>query len=283
VLILDSTSKKIRVTLSGAKTANDMQCVTSWRDVTTSAFTPGSSLSVTNGVTAADIVPAPGNNTQRVVDFMSIMNTDTATKTVTVSLYNGSTDYILLRVALGVDDRLEYAEGKGFNVYNPQGALKTIIGGSTVGPVSSGWSMTVLGADVTNNNASANTIADVTGLSFGVLSGQRYNFRFFINYTSAATSTGSRWSINGPALTLLAYASNYSLTTTTRTDNTGLGAYDLPAASNATSAATAANDCIIEGFIQPSADGTVIARFASEVSGSAIVAKRGSYVEYIAV
>jgi hypothetical protein len=143
-----------------------------------------------------------------------------------------------------------------------------------------GNNTTVLTSDVTNNNATANTIADVTGLSFSVTSGLTYKFKFFIAYTSAATTTGSRWSINGPTNTFLYYTSTYSLTATSITNNQGLSTYDVPAASNATSAATGSNVTVIEGIIKPSANGTVIARFASEVSGSAIVAKTGSYVEY---
>jgi hypothetical protein len=139
---------------------------------------------------------------------------------------------------------------------------------------------TMISSDVINNNGTANTIADVTGLSFSVTSGNTYKFKFVIAYTAAATTTGSRWSINGPATTFLYYYSNYSLTTTTITNNQGLSSYDVPAASNATSATTGSNIAIIEGVIKPSANGTVIARFASEVSASAITAKTGSYVEY---
>lgn len=140
----------------------------------------------------------------------------------------------------------------------------------------------VLAADVTNNNATANTIADVTGLSFPVIAGIRYKFKFAITYTAAATTTGSRWSINGPAITLLNYRSDYSLTAISRTTNDGQNAYNLPAASNLSSAVVAAgNIAVIEGMITPSASGRVIARFASEVASSAIVAKAGqSYVEY---
>ncbi len=134
----------------------------------------------------------------------------------------------------------------------------------------------LLTSDVTNSNVTANTIADVTGLSFAVTSGNTYKFRFFIAYTAAATTTGSRWSINGPTNTFLYYHSSYSLTTTTTTTNDGLSTYDVPAASNISSAATGSNIAIIEGIIKPSASGTVIARFASEVSSSAIVAKTGS-------
>ena len=135
---------------------------------------------------------------------------------------------------------------------------------------------TVIEDDVVNNNATANTIANITGLSAAVQSGALYHFRFVIPYTSAATTTGARFSINGPASpTFLAYRSTYTLTGTTQTLNEGLTAYDLPAAANASSL-TAGNLAILEGILQPSADGTLIARFASEVSGSAITVKAGA-------
>lgn len=137
----------------------------------------------------------------------------------------------------------------------------------------------VITDDVVNNNVSANTIADVTGLSFSVTSGKVYYFEFSILFDAAATTTGSRWAINGPnSPTRLSYTSEYSLTTTTSTRNANVVAYDSPAAASATSGATAGNQASIIGFIQPSAGGTVIARFASEVSNSAITAKAGSFV-----
>lgn len=147
------------------------------------------------------------------------------------------------------------------------------------GPAGFPGQTTRITSPVTNNNASANTIADVTGLSFSVVSGSIYWFKFIILYTSAATTTGSRWSISGPSSpTLLRYYSKYTLTATTETTNY-LAAYDTPAAASATSLTTG-NLAIIEGMIQPSGNGTVIARFASEVSGSAITALAGSFVMY---
>lgn len=161
-------------------------------------------------------------------------------------------------------------------------SLPVLWNGTTWSAYSPSAGVVVLASDVTNNNATANTIADVTGLSFPVTAGQRYKFKFVITYSAAATTTGSRWSINGPAITLLTYRSAYSLSATSRTFNEGQAAYNLPAASNATSAVVAAaNMAVIEGMITPSASGSVIARFASSVLSSAIVAKAGqSYVEY---
>jgi hypothetical protein len=57
-------------------------------------------------------------------------------------------------------------------------------------------------------------------------------------------------------------------------------AYNSPAAANASSATTGNNWAVINGIIQPSAAGSVIARFASEIASSAIVAKAGSFVRY---
>lgn len=144
------------------------------------------------------------------------------------------------------------------------------------------FNLIVLAADVTNNNASADTIADVTGLTFLALAGKKYYFRAIIPYTSAATTTGSRWSINGPtAPTLLNYTSNYTLTATSQTVNYAT-AYDIPAASNATSL-TAGNIAVVEGIIVPSVDGNVTVRFASEVTSSAIVAKAGAMLEWLRI
>lgn len=139
----------------------------------------------------------------------------------------------------------------------------------------------VLPSDVTNNNATPDTLADITALKFPVISGKKCRFKFFIIYTAAATTTGARFTINGPAVTTLHYRSEYSLTTTSRTVNDGMTTYNQPAAANATSAATGSNSAVVEGVIQPSASGDVIARFASEVASSAIVAKAAfSFVDW---
>lgn len=283
MLILTETTDNLQVVLAGAITTNQLPCYATWRDITTSAYTPGRSATNTNSTTDVNLVAAPAASTQRVIDFISVYNNDTVSATVTIKLDANGTEYILQKVALGTGERLEYAEGVGFKVIGSNGAVKTALAnGSNV--VASGLSMVTIDADVTNNNATLNTIQDVTGLSFAVTSGQRYYFYFSIHYTAAATTTGSRWSINGPGSpTELRYTSCYSLTATTQTTNHGLSAYDTPAASNATSAATGSNIATIKGFIMPSADGTVIARFASEIANSAIVAKRGSTVQWAAV
>ena len=137
-----------------------------------------------------------------------------------------------------------------------------------------------LPANVTNNNATANTIADVTNLSFPVVNGIKYRFKFYITYTAQATTTGSRWCITGPTTSILFYQSEYPSSTTARSFNNSLTTYNVPTGSSAGSG-TNSNIAIIEGIITPSANGTVIARFASEVASSSIIAlASASYVEW---
>ena len=167
--------------------------------------------------------------------------------------------------------------------YNVEASIaRNTTGSPAPAPSENVWNRAVLASPVVNNNSSANTIEDVTGLSFSVTSGKKYAFRAIIQYTVPATQTGSRWSINGPSATVT-YASRYSLAATTQTLNSALNAYDLPAASNTTSGNVAGNIAYLDGYIDASASGTVTVRFASEVANSAVTAVAGSFIEWIEV
>lgn len=272
-LILASTSDKIRVTTSSTATT-DVHA--SWVDVNGTTITPGRTNTAISTATTTDLVASPASSTYRTVKTLTIRNRHASTaQDVTVIHTDGTNAMELVKATLTAGDALHYDEHNGFTVRDSLGRIKRR-DDSLVTAASPSFTTVVLASDVTNNNASANTIADVTGLSFSVTSGLTYWFRACVMYTAAATTTGSRWSINGPAITSLYYRSEYSLTTTSRTTNEGLSTYDVPAASNATSAATGSNVAIVEGVLTPSASGTLIVRFASEVSSSAIVAKAGS-------
>jgi hypothetical protein len=280
MIILSETTDNLQVVLGGSVTTNQPQCFTSWRDRTSTTFTAGRTVINTNNTTDVTIAAAPASSTQRIVDFISIYNIDTVNATVTIKLDANGTEYILFKTTLAANESIQYQEGVGFSVIASTGAIKQSIN-QGANASSSGLTAVVLGSDVTNNNAVANTIADVTGLSFSVTNGKSYYFKFVIRYTAAASTTGSRWGVNcsAGAATNLTMISEYTLTSTTSTRNAMIQAFDSPAASNASSV-VAVNLCIMEGHFTPTADGTFIARFASEVSSSAIVAKAGSVCYY---
>lgn len=282
MIILSNTTDKLEVVLSGNVTANHLPCISFWRDVTTTTYTPSRTVINSNNTTAVDISGSPDSSTQRVIDFISVFNADTAPSIVTIRYNANGTTYILYKATLAVGDKIEYTDKTGFQVIGVNNGVKfNSVQGNTVA-VTNALNITVMSQDVVNNNATLNTIADVTGLSFPVTAGEMYWFEFVIPYTSAVTSTGSRWSINGPGSpTLLNYRSEYTLTATTTTVNSAT-AYDTPAASNASSL-TAGNVATIWGYIKPSQNGTVIARFASEIANSAITALAGATVRWIRV
>ncbi len=133
-------------------------------------------------------------------------------------------------------------------------------------------SVSVLSADTV---APDTTLID-SGLSVQVAANSTYRFEFVGVYAAASIGTGSRWVIDGPAVALLGYSSEWSLTATSKTVNQ-LAAYNLPAAANASSANTTGNMVEIEGIIKPTANGLLKMRFASSAT-SDITLKAGSFV-----
>lgn len=281
MISLNTTSKSLEVVLGGSS-VSPLPVVVSTRIIQTSDATTEDTITNTNGTTAVTIVTAPSVNERKLVEFISVYNPNSENVTVTVQVDVSATKYIILVCTLAQGERIEYAEGRGWATYTIAGAIKNSVNQGTNSFVS-GSSRVILSADVTNSNATANTMGDVTGLSFAVTNGLRYTFRFLIPYTAALSTCGSRWSIQGPTTTFLAYRSQYPNTSSAETLNPSLVAYDTPASANANSPSTAGNIAIIEGMITPSADGTVIARFASELASTAIVAKAGAYVDYAVV
>lgn len=147
----------------------------------------------------------------------------------------------------------------------------------------SSWSRLKNGANrkilPSNVATSSTSLANVTGLSFPVISGVKYKFMFYIVYTANATSRGSRWTINGPAFTDLKYYSKYPSSGTANAYY-NQATYD-GAAATGNSASTTCNIAVIEGVIIPSSSSTeVIARFASEASGTMTAIGGISYVEW---
>ena len=280
MIILTATTDNLQVVLAGNITANQLQCSTFWRDVTETTYTPGRTVAATNNTTDVNIAPAPAASTQRIIDHISVYNADTVNATVTVKLDANGTEYILFKGVIGTGEMLQYNDKNGFTVMTIAGAIKQAQMAGANNVAINALNVVVLSEDVVNAHATANTLLDVTGLSFAVTAGQTYWFEFIVDYTAPTTATGSRWTINGPALTKLAYTSEYSLTATTKTIN-NLIAYQLPAACNATSGQAAGNIATLWGIITPAANGTVQLQFASETTVVAITARAGSILRWI--
>lgn len=116
MLILTETTDKVQLVLSAAVAANQAQCSASWRDVTASAYTPGRTLVNSNSTTDVDLVGSPGESTQRVVDFISVYNADTAPILATIKFDANGTEYILWKGYLLSGQSVFYIDGIGFDL-----------------------------------------------------------------------------------------------------------------------------------------------------------------------
>ena len=290
MILLANTSSLLNIITSS--TAN-IDVHASYMDYNGSSFTPGVKNTAIVTATTTAIVNSPGFSVYRTVKTITIRNKHATTvNTITVIHTDGTTQVELLKITLASDEVLHYHESAGFWVTDAFGRTKLNDSTNGSGAAVNNMNLVVLSSDVVNNNATANTIADITGLSFDVTAGEGYWFRFNIIYTAAATATGSRFSINGPGSpTWLGYRSSVGLGTagTGGTDvftDLNAAVYDSQSGANATSPTATAgqlNTALITGFIQPSANGTVVGRFASEISSSAITAKKGSFIEWYRV
>ena len=271
----------VTASLNAAKTANDMDFYATFRDITLTTFLAGRALGVTAGASPVTVVPSPLTDTQRVVDYISVFNADTASKVLTVMFGDGEHTRILWKGSLGINERVQYQEGSGWKVFDASGQEKVTQAQNSSPLASTGWNSVVLSGNVVNNNAVLNTLQDVTGLVFAVVAGNTYYFECMIPYTSAATTTGSRWTINGPSFTMLSYTSEYTLAATTKTVNSAT-AYQIPVASSASSLTTG-NVATLWGFVKPSENGNIQVRFASEIANSAITALAGGFIRWMQV
>lgn len=116
MLILSATTDTIQVVLGGAVATTQLACVASYRDITTTTFTPGRNVTLSNSTTDVNLVPAPSASTQRVIDLLNVYNADTAPATVTIKFDANGTEYILWKDTLPSGETLSYVEGRGWDV-----------------------------------------------------------------------------------------------------------------------------------------------------------------------
>jgi hypothetical protein len=125
MLILATTTDKIQVLLTSAVTTNQLDCIATYKDISTTAYSGSSpTLVTTNNTTAVDLVPAPASNVQRIVDFISVYNADTANAIVTIRINRNGSTGVLFKCILSTNELLVYVEGKGWNIHSNSGLSK---------------------------------------------------------------------------------------------------------------------------------------------------------------
>lgn len=280
MIVLASTTDKIQLVLTNAVTTTELNCVVSYRDTTSTSISPLRNVILSNGITPIDLVSSPSASTQRIIDYISVYNTDTSIAEITIKFVDNLTSYRLFVCRLAPGEKLEYQEGKGFKVISNGYSIK-VLNSFSGSPINSGFNMFKLNSDIINSPSVANSYKDITTLSFPVNSGKKYYFRFMFIYDSNATTTGSRFNVYGSSANgLLSYQTRNTLNSTTESVLYGNVIYNVITASNATSAATSANNCLIEGFLYADESGIITPSFACEAVGGTITVKAGSFLQY---
>ena len=146
-MILDLTTKELRIVLGEGKTTSDCEIVTSWAEMSSAVFLGGNTNIHSNGTTPVVVVAAPANNTVvREVREVRLYNADTVTHTVTLQLYDGTTAWHIAPAVVSV------LAGGSF-IYTPEAGI------TVVNPTAAGSGITVVDGDGT-------TITGVTNLTF---------------------------------------------------------------------------------------------------------------------
>lgn len=133
MLAFDATTKSLEIKLGGAVTTTELPFVTSYVDINQTTFAATASSEqdgTTNGTTAVVIVTAPGATTTRKLNFLSVVNVDTAAVTLTVQYNNNTTLRIAFKIILAVGDQLSFTDAGGWVVFDSNGNRKSI---STIG------------------------------------------------------------------------------------------------------------------------------------------------------
>jgi len=171
-LVLDSTLKTIKVSMSGAAATTNPDFTASYADNNGTTFTEGASDGALTGATDATVVSAPASGYRRIIKQIFIENKDTAAVTITVKYDNNGTQRTIVKVTLAVGDTwttdgtfdtygsLKQTLGT-VNLANVTGTLAIANGGTGATSFASAGLVTLTGTEtLTNKTISSGTFTD---------------------------------------------------------------------------------------------------------------------------
>lgn len=275
MIILSNTTDSLQVVLASAITTNQLRCYVAYRDTTSTTITPNRAIANTNSTTPVTLLSAPSASQQKVVDYLSIYNSDTADAVVTVYINSSSVTYKLLETTLSTGEKLEFQEGQGFRCLLSDGSLK-IADNQGFQSVSNAVNYTVMTSNVTNTTA---TYANVTGLQFAMTAGETYWFKYCIPTSTNNASRGFRYSINSAATA--SYLAYMRMWTTSANANAYYSSRDYDSSEAAPTASSAPGGiATMEGIITAATSGNLIARFSISSTPLTLTARAGAVVFY---
>jgi hypothetical protein len=168
-----------------------------------------------------------------------------------------------------------------WRLYTKAGGLYLIDdGGSVVGPfaTAAGASDSFVKLTADETGVTNSTLVN-TGLSFAVTNGVYYNFKFIVLWRSGSGTVGLKIGLTTPTFT--EYSATVAIHGLAGDGNAeayigSLNTSGDSAVSTAAQFTTVSMLAVIEGFLLPSADGTLMVQYAAETTGSTVTMKKGS-------
>ena len=152
-LILDTTTKTIKVVMSSAATTTNPDFTVSYADNNGTTFTEAAGDGALNGTTDVTVVAAPASGYRRVIKGIFIENKDTAAVTITVKYDNNGTQRNIAKVTLNVGDT--WSTDGTFDTY---GAIKQTLGTINLGSVTGTLAVANGGTGVTTSTGTGSTV-----------------------------------------------------------------------------------------------------------------------------
>lgn len=127
MLRLDTTTRKLQIVLAAAVATNELPVFVCYSDKSASTYIGAPQRSASSGATAVDICGAPAASVVRDVDLITVVNSDTASATVTLRLDDNGTYATLFKATLEPGDQIGYTHGQGWKTLDRFGAPKNWI------------------------------------------------------------------------------------------------------------------------------------------------------------
>lgn len=120
MIILSTASQEIRVKLGGVPSGSpplECHCYVSYRSTSDTSYEFGNNA--TESDSTNEVTLLAGNSVGsfiRAVDHISIYNPDSGAATVTVSFYDGSNSFVLVKQVLNQNETLTYNDKEGWKI-----------------------------------------------------------------------------------------------------------------------------------------------------------------------
>jgi hypothetical protein len=263
-----TTSAAADIEVTGSKVLIDQSSPPVVDGSNTAPFLPAN---FTSAAGPTDVVVGVASRITRIDEMQVHNNHATLACDVTFIRTDGTNPSTVFKCTLLPNEHLSYGGGQ-WTHYDANGGIYSAATKLSI--------CLLVASDVTNATTS---FADVTGLTYAIKSGKRYSFEAHLTHQTNATTTGSRFGVNGPASPTVLMVNKISGETPgIAASNIAIGcatAYDPDGAASTTGPGATNTVAIVSGYIQPSADGTFAIRCQSEVAvAGGLVIKAGSWM-----